>query len=253
MKSTNIWKYIWVGTCLRFLQDQKKGWKFHGDSYALGNINSFLEHLNNLGLHVTRRASYELETLRDEMSQQPVDYLLTESDAERICKLADEIRLTFQAETQGVFTYVVTDKRLDINKLLNHADKLFSLSIYDACPEIARYDFNEAGKCIAFERPTAAAFHILRGTESVLRYYYKRYIRPAQAGLTWGQMTHALKNKSTGKKPEKLITNHLDHIREGFRNPTQHPDKIYSIDEVQDLFGLCIDVVNRMIGAVSAK
>jgi len=39
----------------------------------------------------------------------------------------------------------------------------------------------------------------------------------------------------------------LDNIRRSFRNPTQHPDKIYDIQEVQDLFGLCIDAINRMI------
>jgi len=48
-----------------------------------------------------------------------------------------------------------------------------------------------------------------------------------------------------------LWDDHLDHIRRSFRNPTQHPDKIYDIQEAQDLFGLCVDAVNRMSRSVT--
>ena len=43
-----------------------------------------------------------------------------------------------------------------------------------------------------------------------------------------------------------VLLNNLDNIRQSFRNPTQHPEKIYDIQEVQDLWSLCVDVVNRM-------
>jgi hypothetical protein len=35
-------------------------------------------------------------------------------------------------------------------------------------------------------------------------------------------------------------------IHRSFRNPTQHPVKVYGIDDVQDRFELCVDVVRRM-------
>jgi hypothetical protein len=34
-------------------------------------------------------------------------------------------------------------------------------------------------------------------------------------------------------------------IHRSFRT-TQHPEKVYVIDEVQDLFELCVDVIRRM-------
>jgi hypothetical protein len=157
-----------------------------------------------------------------------------------------DIRNTFFAEILGFNAYVVTDKRMDIKKLVDKVDGLFSPNVFESLPAIARYDFKEAGLCVAFELPTAAAFHILRGTEDVLRIYYKRYIRPVRLGLTWGQIINELRNKRSGKKPDSILLNHLDNIRNSFRNPTQHPDKIYDINEVQDLFSLCIDVVSRM-------
>jgi hypothetical protein len=46
--------------------------------------------------------------------------------------------------------------------------------------------------------------------------------------------------------PSVTLLNHLDHIRSGFRNPTAHPEKIYDIDEAQDLLSICIEVTNRM-------
>lgn len=50
----------------------------------------------------------------------------------------------------------------------------------------------------------------------------------------------------TSDNPQKELLDNLDNIRVSFRNPTQHPEKRYDIDEAQDLFNLCIEVVNRM-------
>jgi hypothetical protein len=59
---------------------------------------------------------------------------------------------------------------------------------------------------------------------------------------------HLRKRRATLTRP---LLDNLDNIRHSFRNPTQHPDKIYDIQEVQDLFGLCIDAVNRMVKILS--
>ena len=247
MKETSIWSYISVGTCLRYLQDQQVGWHANAPDMTVANINSFLSSLDKLGLHVTKRSAWELEKLRDGLAAKGGDYALTDEDVTNLGRVATDVRKTFEAETMGVYTYVVTDKRLEVRKLLSDVSALFAPGVYDACSAFAQYDFTEAGRCIAFERATSAAFHLLRGTESVVRLYYKRFIRPAQTGLTWGQMTHVLSTKTTGKRPAPAILTNLDHIRTNFRNPTQHPDKIYDIQEAQDLFSLCVDAVNRMM------
>lgn len=249
MLPVSIWSYIWVGTCMRYLQDAKAGNKIHGEGLVLVNIRSFFDELAKLGLHVTERAANELEKIKKNFEAKPADSRLSMEEAQELSKTMGEIRLTFEAETKGIFAYFVTDKRFDVKKLLENVELLFNPDVFDASPETAQYDFKEAGLCIAFERPTAAAFHILRGTEDVLRFFYKKYIRPAKKDLTWGQILHELKNKTKGKKPEVVLLNNLDNIRNSFRNPTQHPEKIYDIHEAQDLFSLCIDVVNRMIAA----
>lgn len=113
-------------------------------------------------------------------------------------------------------------------------------------PKLTKYDLKEACICIALERPTAAAFHILRGTEEVLKKYHKKYFPSKNTFLAWGPMTQQIKNYSGTKKIDMTLLGNLDHIRMNFRNPTQHPDKIYEIQEVQSLLSLCIDVTSRM-------
>jgi hypothetical protein len=107
----------------------------------------------------------------------------------------------------------------------------------------------EAGKCIAFERPTAAAFHLMRATEAVLRAFYFQHVqRNRIQQMLWGPVVQDLRGrrKFGGNERFSVLFANLDNIRLSFRNPTQHPDKTYDIQEVQDLWGLCVDVISRM-------
>jgi hypothetical protein len=130
---------------------------------------------------------------------------------------------------------------------LENIGSLLAPGVYRKLPELARYDFAEAGKCIAFERPTAAAFHILRGTEGVLKHFYLTMIKRGRIkNLLWGPVVEDLRAHRKTQKHEVLYSN-LDNIRRSFRNPTQHPDMTYDIHEVQDLLPLCIETINRMV------
>jgi len=250
MKSKPIWEYIGIGTGFRYLQDSQAGNSVHGQNFTKENLNRFLKTLDDLDLQVTKRAAFDLSKLRDELSNRPADAKLTVQNAKSIHKLTTDLRKTLRAETLGSYVYVVTPKRIDLQRLLESVTELLAPKTFEQCPDIAKYDLSEAGKCIAFERPTAAASHLMRAVVAILFNYYKMYIKPATTGLTWGQMTTALANKTRGKRPDKVILANLDHIRIAFRNPTQHPDKIYDIQEAQDLFGLCIDAINRMVKAM---
>jgi len=42
------------------------------------------------------------------------------------------------------------------------------------------------------------------------------------------------------------MLDHLDHIRVSFRNPIQHREARYELEEAQDLLSLSIDALNRM-------
>lgn len=246
MQSKPIWDYIFFGTSLRYLQDAKEGWPVHADGLVLDNIDSFLSCLEEFELPVTQRAAHGVVRLRDELAESDLEHRLTPAEANRLTELMTDVRKTLDAEASGSVAFIVVDKRIDVNKLLSDVRALMAPGTFDALPDIAKNDLVAAGRCIAFELPTAAAFHLLRGTESMLRLFYCSIVKKSRADFMWGPMVKSLRQRKKKPPPKPLLDN-LDNIRLSFRNPTQHPDKVYDIQEVQNLFPLCVDVLDRMI------
>lgn len=152
---------------------------------------------------------------------------------------------TVQVEAKNQQLYQITEKRYSSEKLLEKVDSLFAQNVYSALPEIAKFDVKEACSCILFERCTAAGFHLMRASEAVVKDLYERLSgsTTVPGNGTWGAYETALATLST--PPNTEIMEQLRHIRRNFRNPTQHPEKKYDLDEVQDLLNLCIDLINR--------
>lgn len=247
MQSQSITLYILFGEVRQFLRDAKKGQPVHADGGVLTYIGVFLDYLDELGLPVTGRVALRgaLGSFQNEMSNSEPDHTLTAEEAARLRNIVGDIQEVLSAELEGKVVFVVTDKRIDVKKLLSDMPALMAPDVFRSLPEIAQKDFTEAGRCIPFEFPTAAAFHLLRGTEAVLRHFYCSIVKRGRVNnLLWGPMVDHLRRRRR-RLPVPLLDN-LNNIRRSFRNPTQHPDKTYDIEEVQDLFGLCVDVVNRM-------
>ena len=240
--------YILIGTCVRFLQDVKKGYKIHGDRCVIGNINKLLNEFDNLGLNVTKRAAKLLIKNRDELEAMDKNFVLTEIGAKKLKIIMTDLRKTLEAESEGLNVLLVTDagKKYTIERFSTIGD-IFDAGVFVRLSDIAQYDFSEAGQCIIYNRPTAAAFHILRGTEDVIKLYYLSFLPPPAHFKTWVQITTDLKGITTGIIPDRIIVDHLHNIGQNFRNPTQHPNKRYDIEEVQNLLGVCFEVINRII------
>jgi hypothetical protein len=56
--------------------------------------------------------------------------------------------------------------------LIANAENALVAEVIAAISEHAKRDLNEAGRCLAFELPTASGYHGLRAVEKVLREYY---------------------------------------------------------------------------------
>lgn len=246
MQARSIEGYLRLGGALRFLYGVDAGYPAHGDGFVIFNIDRALSALEEFGLHVTLRAAQALREFRSDLASRSNAYTLVAEDCARLTQIVTEVETVLYHEAKGNLAYIVSDKRLSIEKLLANVPSLFAPNAFASLPATAQYDFSEAGKCIAFERATAGAFHLLRATEGVLRGFYCSIVRRNRIDpLLWGPMVGQLR-KRRSPPPAELLDN-LDNIRRSFRNPTQHPEKIYDIHESQDLFGLCVDVVNRMV------
>lgn len=252
MEKKSIGDYFFFGTSLRYLQDASSGSRIFEPGCILDNIKACLDELDELELTVTKNASGDLSRFRDKLMRiKDKEARLTAEQSQGLNRICHSLRPTLLAELHTHEAYVITPKRFDTHKLLNDVASLMSPGIYSSLPEIAQYDLMEAGKCIAFERPTAAAFHLLRATESVLRHFYCTLIRTKRVpNLLWGNMVGDLR---TRKKTRKYTTlyNNLDNIRHSYRNPTQHPDAIYDIHGAQDLLPLCFEAITRMTKILS--
>ncbi|WP_292367579.1 hypothetical protein [Methanoregula sp. UBA64] len=250
MKSQTIDYWILFGTELRFLQDAESGGLIHGNGRYLENIVRFLNNLDKNNLKVTARAAVTLKIFQEKIKNKDKDAVFSEDEAKELQEIMKGLRNVLFAESQGYSAYIVTDKRIEVEKLLNNVPCLMEANIFDELSSTTQYDFKEGCKCIAFERATAAAFHLLRGTEAELRQlYYKKKKVPKKnqnSFISWFDMVKELRSLKDPSIPISLLNN-LDNIRENYRNPTQHPDLMYDIEDVQNLFPLCVDVVNRMV------
>lgn len=246
MQTVPVFRFWWFGTNVRYLQDASESQQIHGKGYILANIESLFSRLEELDLRVTSRAADPLRQFQEELLGTAADSKLTSTQATKLSTTIRDLRKTMEAELKGISAYTLSPKRLDTEKLTTDVASLFAPGVFASLTAVAQHDLSEAGKCIAFERSTAAAFHLMRATEEVLRRYYCHYVRRDRvAPMLWHPMLSALQQHRRAKSNDALHRN-LDNIRMSFRNPTQHPEKVYDIQEAQDLFGLCVDVINRM-------
>ncbi|HEX8524946.1 MAG TPA: hypothetical protein VF669_22035 [Tepidisphaeraceae bacterium] len=235
-----------MGGITRFLMHAQVGWAIHGESAILGNSKRFLDYLESESFPVTSSAAWILLEFTEELEKRQADATITDDDAAKLMQIMTTLEHTLNAEASIKRAYMPVERRIHLQKLIGDVASLMPRRCFVRLPNLAQYDFNEAGKCIAFDRHTAAAFHLLRGTEGVLREYYQVHVKRERVDpMMWGPIINHLRRRRGFGRQDLL--NHLDHIRASFRNPTQHPEMIYSPDAAQDLFNLCVDVVGRMV------
>lgn len=164
----------------------------------------------------------------------------------------EKVDSTLDAELNTKIAYLLDEKRFTNEILLDKINQLFSKDTFVTLPTIAQFDFEESGKCLAFDRYTACAFHSLRGTEDVIKMYYEKlFSKTAGDKDTWGTyetaITKAITAKTINPLPDEHLIINIGSIRKYYRNPTQHPQNTYSSDEAQDLLSLCIKTVNEIV------
>lgn len=158
-----------------------------------------------------------------------------------------EFENVLQAELFQIETYVMAQKGIfDTKSLVENAENMFSDKVREWLSDLAVFDIRQAGRCLAFELPTAAGFHLARAVEDSIRRYYEvvasEPYNMEEQGRSWGKYTSALKTKGA----DKNVINALDQMRELHRNPISHPDMKLSADEAMMLVGLAQSAIVAM-------
>jgi hypothetical protein len=139
---------------------------------------------------------------------------------------------------------------------------LFGAAVAASFPQ-AIFDIEEAGKCLAFERGTACAFHLMRVMEVGLRHLAKElgitYAPSWESYITQINARIAGKHKQKGvrwKRDEPYFTEILGDlvtVKVAWRNPTMHVRRKYTPEEATDMFGAVKTLLRRMADRVTAK
>jgi hypothetical protein len=154
----------------------------------------------------------------------------------------DKFEEAFEREYRNLDVFTVTPKGLYNTRLLIQApENDFSPELRPALPEQVLYDLRQAARCLAFDVPTACAFHVCRGTESLMLAYYVKLAGhewDLPRNKEWGQYIDHLKKEGAPPK----ITDRLKEIKDSNRNALIHPDINVRPDEAHVLFKLCAGV-----------
>ena len=246
MQGKSCYEYIHIGLCLRLLIQSNATDKKEFIEEHLEKLKQLLDNVSfEVSLAYTRADTFE----KLEETIEEIESASTEIGDEINKKLSVELNILenivfAEANTKKVFS--IPQRRFNSTYLLSNPEKLLKKGLFEKLSDLAKSDISSAGRCLLFGESTAAAFHILRATEEVLKSYYlhhrktKRLEKPM-----WGPMLNQLRAKNRNKPPVFLLDS-LDLIREAYRNPTQHPSIIYEIDSAEDLIGVCLDSIGKM-------
>jgi hypothetical protein len=134
--------------------------------------------------------------------------------------------------------------------LINRSFLQVEESLRPLLKPLALTDITEAGKCLAFRVPTAAAFHLSRAIETGMNQYYEaltgKPFNLQPRANNWGAKTQALRDATANEK----ITEFLEHIRKAYRNPVTHPEVVMEPAEAFGFFSQALSVISLMLAAV---
>lgn len=251
MLSKSSYTYILIGLYIRYLrhiesEPQKQN--------IIEGINSLKQYLEAVEFTVSLSGFWKLEQFKKSLEETiSTNSVLSDEECIKLRDLISTIESIVFAEAETKSIYVIENRRYNSDYLMKSPEKIFKKGVFDKLSKFCQRDIVNANLSLVFGLSTATAFHILRATEEVVRQYYKHHIKKNRPKvLLWKQMLDDLQNKKS-KKPLKLTIDNLNLIRENYRNPTNHPEIFYDIESAQDIYGLCVDVINKMISEISPE
>jgi hypothetical protein len=163
---------------------------------------------------------------------------------------AEEFQTLLSAELRFADLYLVTRKGgFDTTDLAERGECTFPEDLTKKVPE-ALPDARQAARCIAFELPTAAGFHLHRVNESVLRKYYDVVTngKPRPENRSIGAYIKALRDNKAG---DAKVIAALESLKDLHRNPIIHPEEsLGSVEEALALHGAIQSVMVHMLKVI---
>jgi len=181
----------------------------------------------------------ELQTLDDEGNPRTIGYLAT-----GIRSAATEFETVLKAELNGWDAFFVSQKgAYSTTDLIGRAESLLpSESARQLLSPEALEDIRQAGRCLAFNLGTAAAFHIVRCTETFIWKYYEMIVGhlPPIKMRNWGAY---IRNLNACPDVDPKVIGWMTQIKDQYRNPVLHPNESVSPDDALEFLNACISLM----------
>jgi len=232
--------YFYFGTAVRYLQDARPGERIADDASDGRRLRTNLRVVlkttaeQNLTASLKSDAAAKLRELLERFDAADPAEVLSNEQCGVLQDNIDKLRAALESELRTMYAYLPAYPCADAHRLLDDPAALFAAQVYQALAPVVKTDIAEAARCTVFAAPTAAVFHLLRAVAAVLRAFYA-------STASW---------RRTADHTE--LFSRLAHIRTAFKDPCQHPDAIFGPDQVQQLWKLSIEVINRMAPALGA-
>lgn len=197
----------------------------------------------NALLGAIRTLRTKIDGLNGDEWVKPLEFM----EAYSITNTLTAFEAVLAAELALVPLYVVTQKAgYDTAILIDAGTACFPDDIWKKAPECAP-DLAQGTRCIAFELPTAAGFHLHRANEAVLRRYWDAVAKgkPRPSSRNMGDYLAEMDKADLGDTKVKAA---LRHLKDFHRNPLVHPEhSIESTDEAVALMNSIHTVIVNML------
>ncbi|OXE37173.1 MAG: hypothetical protein CGW95_03235 [Phenylobacterium zucineum] len=175
------------------------------------------------------------------------------SDAHGLKYWLGTFEINLAAEFGQLPTYLVAKKGgYDTSDLIENGRVLFQPDLPAKVPEAIK-DIEQATRCIAFEVPTAAGFHLHRANEAVLRRYFEAVAGdvPPPALATMGTYLATMRDKRLG---DERVRSALSDLKDLHRNPLAHPgESLDSVEQAIDLLGAIRAAIGYMLKVIPVQ
>lgn len=156
----------------------------------------------------------------------------------------EELEAVLKAESDSIASYVVSQKgAYSTTDLVEQAETMIPEKTRKILPASVVKDVREAGRCLAFDLPTASGFHILRAVELVMLELWG-HVKAAgdRKPPNWGAYIDKFEQTNVPRK----VTTMLRDLKDLYRNPTAHPEETLDEEEATTLLALGVSAIQKM-------
>ena len=266
MNEVNLIAFYYFGTSLEPLRGTKEGedlFKTWGKlSSAKRSLDTFFDETKHISMphaiHAAKHLYDHINKILKRICLKDID--IPDKDKEPITSYEAIWLVEFVKRFEDEFSFASRDLNIfsvaDIGthsttKLLQVAHLNLSEDIRTRLSDEIVNDIKAAGRCLAFNTPTAAGFHILRAVEPLILKYRNKLAGTSSPLISrnWGAYIRDIKSHGGDEK----VIGALDHIRQFYRNPIMHPEETLTLDYAISLFYACLSVIVQLDAAIEGK